>query len=269
MKQVAHPKGAARSVGSSRAVKVLARTGYAANGVLHILIGVIAISVALGGGGSADQSGALGALAGNPFGANLLWVMAVGLAALALWGVVQAIIASSADTKETWKLRAKEGGKAVAYAAVSVTAFRYAMGSSSDGDQSAQSLSATLLENPFGVALLLVVAAGILGIGAYFVVKGANRKFLDDIDRPSGRAGRATELIGMVGYIAKGVALAVVGILFGTAAVTTDPEQAAGLDGALKALAELPFGAVVLALIGLGFIAYGVYCGIRARYARL
>lgn len=266
---VASAKQAARSAGTSRAVKTLARVGYAANGVLHVLIGVIAISVAIGGGGSADQGGALGSLAGNPFGAALLWVMVVGLAALALWGFVQAVMARGADSKETWKTRAKEGGKAVAYAAVAVTALRYAMGGSSDGDQSAQTVSSALLENPFGVALLLAVAAGIIAIGAYFVVKGAKKKFLDDIVRPSGTLGRATEIIGTVGYVAKGIALGVVGILFGIAAVTTDASQAAGLDGALKSLAELPFGAVLLVLVGLGFVAYGLYCGVRARRAKL
>lgn len=262
-------KGTARSVGSSKAVTSLARAGYAANGVLHILIGVIAITVAFGGGGNADQSGALGALAGNPAGAALLWVMVVGLAALALWGVVQAILARGTDSKDTWKTRAKEGGKAVAYAAVALTAFQAATGGASDGDQSAQSLSGTLLANPFGVALLLVLAAGIIAIGVYFVVKGAKKKFLEDIVRPTGRAGRVTDVIGRVGYISKGVALGIVGVLFGIAAVTADPNQAAGLDGALKALASLPFGAVLLALVGLGFIAYGLYCGVRARRAKL
>jgi cytochrome bd-type quinol oxidase subunit 2 len=262
-------KGTARSVGSSKAVTTLARAGYAANGVLHILIGVIAVSVAFGGGGSADQGGALGALAANPAGAALLWVMVVGLAALALWGVVQAVLAKGSDAKETWKARAKEGGKAVAYAAVALTAAQAATGGGSDGDESAKSLSSTLLANPFGIALLLVVAAGIIAIGVYFVVKGAKKKFLEDIVRPSGRAGRVTDIIGRVGYISKGVALVVVGVLFGIAAVTADPNQAAGLDGALKALAALPFGAILLTLIGVGFVAYGLYCGVRARRAKL
>ena len=73
----------------------------------------------------------------------------------------------------------------------------------------------------------------------------------------------------MVGYVAKGVAIAVVGVLFVVAAVTHDPEKAGGLDAALKSLAALPFGQVILWIVGAGLVVYGVYCFARARYARL
>jgi hypothetical protein len=86
---------------------------------------------------------------------------------------------------------------------------------------------------------------------------------------PAGITGELVVVIGMLGYIAKGVALGVIGILFIVAAVTIDPSKASGLDGALKSLAALPYGAVILAIIGIGLIAYGVYCCARARLARL
>ena len=73
----------------------------------------------------------------------------------------------------------------------------------------------------------------------------------------------------MVGYIAKGIAVGVVGVLFVVAALTHDPEKASGLDGALKSLADLPFGTFILWLVGAGLIIYGVYCFARARYARM
>lgn len=52
-------------------------------------------------------------------------------------------------------------------------------------------------------------------------------------------------------------------------AVTVDPAEAAGLDGAVRSVAALPFGAALLVLVGVGLIAYGLYCGVRARRARL
>ena len=76
-------------------------------------------------------------------------------------------------------------------------------------------------------------------------------------------------MLGTVGYVAKGVAIIVVGILFAVAAVKVDPDDSTGLDGALKSLASLPFGMVILIAVGLGLIAYGVYTFVRARYARL
>ena len=76
-------------------------------------------------------------------------------------------------------------------------------------------------------------------------------------------------MLAVTGYIAKGIAIFTLGILFVVAAVQVDPEEAAGLDGALKALTELPFGEGLLIVIGGGLIAYGLYSFARARLARL
>lgn len=245
-----------------------ARVGYAVNGLLHILIGGIALGVAFGSNGEADQGGALAAVAAAPFGAALLWVLVVGLWGLGLFQVLEAVIIRGSDT-EAWAGRAKEGGKGVAYLAIGATAFTYARGGGSDSSARSQSLTAQLLASPGGVALVLVLAAGVIAIGVYFIVKGAKKRFLSDITPPPPPAGRATTVLGAVGYAAKGVAIMVVGILFAVAAFSSDATEASGLDGALGALAALPFGVVILCAIALGLIAYGVYCFVRARYARL
>ncbi|WP_150308406.1 DUF1206 domain-containing protein [Planctomonas psychrotolerans] len=265
-----NPRGAARQAQSSDAFEMLARLGYAVNGLLHLIIGAIAITIATtAGGGSADQSGALGRLASTPGGGFLLWVVVVGLAALGLWQITQVFRVSDPDTKKAWGKRAKEAGKAVAYLAIAVTAFRFATGGSSSSSGDTQSLSAQLLGTPGGVILLFLVGLGVVAVGLYFIYKGATKKFLEDIRTPSGTVGSATERLGQAGYIAKGIAVAVVGVLFGVAAVTTDPAEATGLDGALRSLAELPFGTAILVAVGIGLVAYGVYCFVRARTARL
>jgi hypothetical protein len=254
---------------NSRPVETLARVGYAVNGLLHGLIGALAIAVALGAGQDADQTGALAALSSTPGGTALLWVMVIGFGALGLWQLLQTALVRESDSKRRWGRRLKEGAKAVAYLALAATAVRFATGGSTDSEEQTQDFSAGLLSQPLGVALLLLVAALVIGIGVYFVVKGARKRFLEDIRKPSGSAGKATEIVGVVGYIAKGIALLLVGILFGVAALTADPEKATGLDGALKALAGLPFGMAALIAIGVGFLAYGVYCVVRALRARI
>jgi hypothetical protein len=260
---------AARSATQNPVLQTLARLGFAVNGLLHVLIGVIAIGVATGGGQNADQSGALSELASAPGGVFLLWTVTVGLAALGAWLAVSAFLLPPGDKKDVAAHLAKELGKAIAYLALAGTALTFARGGSSSSSSSTQSLSADLLAAPGGVVLVVAIGLAVIGIGGYFVFKGATRRFTRDITVPSGRAGTATVATGVAGYIAKGVALAVVGILFVVAAVTTDPSQATGLDGALKALADLPFGPVVLWVVGVGLIAYGVYCGVRAVRARL
>lgn len=263
-----NPQQTASTVQNSRAVRTAARVGYAVNGLLHILIGAIAIGVAFGGGGEADQGGALAQLASAPLGAAVLWIVVVGLWGLGLFQVLEAALVRGTD-KDAWVERAKEGGKGIAYLAIGFSAFGYASGGGGDSAEQTQSLSAQLLATPGGVVLLVLLAIAVLAIGVYFVVKGVRKKFLDDITRPAAATGQGVETIGVIGYSAKGVAIGVVGILFAVAAFTADAEQASGLDGALKALAELPFGSVILAAVALGLIAYGVYCFVRARFARL
>jgi hypothetical protein len=160
-------------------------------------------------------------------------------------------------------------GKAAAYIALGLTALTFALGQSADGSDSAQQASATILALPGGQVLLGAVGVIALAIGGYFIFKGVTRKFEEDLTVPSGTPGRAVRILGVVGYVAKGIAIGVVGILLVVAAATLDPESSTGLDGALKSLAELPFGVVILVAVGLGLTAYGIYTFVRARYARL
>jgi hypothetical protein len=252
----------------SRALTIAARGGYAMNGLLHILIGGIALGVAFGGSGEADQGGALGSLASTPGGIVALIVVVIGLWALGIFQILEAFLVRGND-KDAWADRAKEGGKGIAYLAVGGSAAIYALGGTTDSSGQTQELSGKLLATPGGVFALIVLALAVAGIGVYFVIKGAKKKFLSDIKEPTGAPTTFIEILGVGGYIAKGIALIVVGVLFGVAAAKTDPSAATGLDGALKALVELPFGVVILTVVALGLIFYGVYCFVREKYAQL
>ncbi|WP_188680215.1 DUF1206 domain-containing protein [Subtercola lobariae] len=275
---------AADTAKNSTVLQLLARLGYAVNGLLHVLIGIIAISIAVSGassggangsasGGSggteADQSGALAQLASNPAGEVLLWVIVVGLFALGLWQIISGFLVRESDAKKRWGKRVSEFGKAVAYIAIGVTALTFALGGSKSSASSSQSASAKLIATPGGVILLVIIGLVVFGIGVFFVVRGITKKFTKDLSVPAGTTGRAVVGLGIVGYIAKGVALAVVGILFVVAAFTLDPSKASGMDGALTSLAALPFGVVILIVVGAGLIAYGLYLGARARWGNL
>ena len=261
---------AADKAQDSTAFRIAARIGYVVLGLLHLLIGVIAIAIATGGAGdSADQSGALAQIASAPAGLMLLWVIVVGLVALAIWQISEAIVERNPDAKKRWGYRAKYVGTAVAYAAIAGTAFTAAMGGRSDSSASTKNLSATLLASPGGVFLLVLVGLVVAAIGVSFVVRGITRAFLKNLSVPSGPAGRGIRVFGTVGYVAKGIAVGVAGILFLVAALTHDPIASSGLDGALRSLAGLPFGQIVLWLVGAGLVVYGLFCFARARYARM
>lgn len=261
---------AADKAQDSTAFRVAARIGYVVLGLLHLLIGVIAIAIATGGAGSsADQSGALAQVASAPAGMLLLWVIVVGLVALAIWQITEAIVERNPDAKKRWGSRAKYIGTAVAYAAIAGTALTVAMGGRSESSESTQTLSATLLAAPGGVFLLVVIGLGVAAVGVAFVIRGITRAFLKNLSVPGGAAGRGIRIFGTIGYVAKGIAVGVAGILFVVAALTHDPNAASGLDGALRSLADLPFGQIVLWLVGAGLVVYGLFCFARARYARM
>ncbi|MFZ8756086.1 DUF1206 domain-containing protein [Microbacterium sp. HMH0099] len=263
---------AADKAQDSTAFRVAARIGYVVLGLIHLLIGVVAVAVATGGAGggeNADQSGALQRVHDAPAGALLLWVVVFGLAALAVWQIAEAILERDPDAKKAWGHRAKFIGTAVAYLVIAGTALSIALGARSDSAESTQTLSARLLAVPAGVFLLVLVGLAVAAVGVAFVIRGITRAFTKHLSLPSGAAGRGIRTFGTVGYVAKGTAVGVAGVLFVVAALKNDPEAAGGLDAGLRSLAALPSGQVVLWLVGVGLVVYGLFCFARARYARM
>ena len=264
---------AARSTTQNPALRFFARVGFVVNGLLHALIGVIAIGVAIGvggaAGGEADQSGALSALAATPGGVFILWVVVVGFAALGLWLIASSFVTVGRGVPRRGLRIVSEVGKGLVYLALAVTAFTFARGGSTNSAQTSVNVSASLMAAPGGVFVVVLIGLLIIAIGVYFIVKGVRRRFLRDLNLPGGKARTAVIGLGVFGYVAKGVVLVVVGILFLVAAATTNPSESSGLDGGLKALVALPFGPVILIVIAIGLIAYAVYSFARARFAHL
>lgn len=258
----------ARRVHKSTIFERAARAGFAINGLLHVLIGVLAISVALGvGADDADPAGAFRAVAQTPGGMVLVWVLAAGLAALTLWLLLDAVL--SHLLKGEWKHGLITLAKAVAYGALAVPAITIGLGGRVDTDSDVREVSAYLVQTPLGIVALIALGAIVVAIGVFFIIKGVRNTFLDDIRTPRGDLGKAVIVLGTVGYVAKGVALIAVGALLVITAVTVDPSTAGGLDEAFRSVAELPFGAVMLVLVALGLITYGVYCFVRARRSNI
>ena len=263
------------TVNAERSWELAARAGYAVSGVLHVLIGVLALRVAFGNGGEkADQSGALAAIASTPFGGLVLWFSVLAFLALGAWQVAKAIHGGSPTSGGKGESgagdRAKAVGRAVVYLALAFAAFSFARGGGSSSSQQTADATAKLMSAPGGRILVGAVGLAIVVVGAYHVYKGWTKKFLEDLHRlPSGPAGPTVRRLGIAGYVLKGVALAIVGVLFVTAAAEANPSKATGLDGALHTLRDQPAGVAMLVIVALGFIAYGIYSFARARYGRI
>lgn len=268
--------------GTRHRLVLVARSGYAVSGLLHVAIGLIAARIALGGGGEASSSGALGTVASNPVGQALLWVAVVALVALGAWQLFQAsedardgaaggLASAKGDPKDTARdgvSAVENAAKGVVHLAIAVTTLTFARGSSSSGDQRSQDVTATVMGFPGGRWLVGAVGLAVLAVGVHHVVSGVTGRFLKNLrglPRPPG--GQVARALGHAGYVAKGVALGVIGVLFVLAAVRSDPDDAGGMDTALRTLGEQPYGPVILLAVGAGFVAFGAFSVVRARYA--
>ena len=157
--------------------------------------------------------------------------------------------------------------KGVTYAFFAWTTFKLVgLGQSSNSEQQTEGFAASLMGTGVGRLLVGVIGLVVLGIAGYHVYKGWAKKFLEDLEE---HPGRWAVLAGRIGYIAKGIALVIVGFFFVYAAWTADPDKTQGLDGALKSLKDAPGGPFLLTLAAAGIAAYGIYSFARARYARL
>lgn len=266
-------KQAASDANDSETLHHAARIGLVAFGIVHLLIGWLALQLALGSSdGNADSQGALHQLAEQPLGKPLLWLLAAGFLALVIWQLSEAAAGHEDEDggKRTAK-RALSAVKAVIFGVLGFSAAKYAMGSGSGGGGSKEeSFTGKLMEAPLGQGLVGLVGLVILGVGATYVYRGWKEKFRKQLEAGAsgGHVGSAIITVGKIGYIAKGFAYSVLGVLFVVAAVQHDAKESGGLDDALKALLEQPFGHVLVAAIGLGIACFGLYCFGRARYLK-
>jgi hypothetical protein len=265
---------AARDAASNPVLRLLARGGYVANGLMHVVIGAITLAIALGARAEGDQAGALKAVAAAPLGFVLLWIIAVSLCALGAWHIVAGVIVPQlTDDVEgeakKWGRRVSEWGQGLIFVVLGLIAAAVALGARPNAEAAVTAASRGVLQLPGGSIALALTGLGI-GIGGIsFVVMGFLRSFRARMEIPDDSAGTAVTVLGVVGFIAKGISLSIVGVLLLIAGIRGEAETAGGLDGAIDALLAVMLGPLLVGLVGGGFVAYGIFTVFRAWYARL
>lgn len=245
------------------------RAGLVAYGVVHLLVAWLAVQLAFGEKeDSASNSGALHYLAEQPMGEVLVWLIALGMLLLVIWRLLEFAFGypEESDEAKRWRKRATSLGKAVIYGALGWSAVQTATGEASKGGT--DGTTAKIMDLPGGQLIVGAIGLAIIGYGISLIVRGWAEKFREHLDAQgqSGQDGSAYVLLGKAGYIAKGVAISVIGGLFGYAALTHEAKKSGGLDQALQTVLEQPFGPVLLTAIGLGIAAYGLFCFARAKH---
>jgi Domain of Unknown Function (DUF1206) len=262
---------AVEAASNSALLDVLARAGFAVMALLHIIIGAIAIALVLGAPGQAEPTGAIEQLAANPWGPAVMWAGFTGCAGLSLWQLSEATLrARHLPRGQRLGKLVSSGFLSIAYGSVGLSFAGFAVGQRGDSGDSTRDFSTALVHGPFGVPALIGLGLVIIGIGVYFIVKGAGKKFKEELRHFEGtRRGKLISGLGVAGHLAKGFALILTGLLFVIAAITNRPGSSTGLDGSLKALRDHPFGPYLLLAIGAGFVAYGAFALVRARFGRM
>jgi hypothetical protein len=246
----------------SRPVRIGARVGLAARGIVWILMGVLAIEVAVGGTQrQADQQGAMAAVAAQTGGKILLVLIAVGLASYALWRLSQAVFGTSPHGKQL-KTRLTAAIRALMYAILCSTVVSVVAGSSgSSQDQQQRDWTAHLMRHTGGRWLVGVAGLVVIAIGGYFAQQGVRRDVFGHLKARDVPESIRTPVIvvGIVGNTLRGVVIGLAGILVLVAAITADPHKSSGLDGALRSVAHQPFGPYLLVVLAIGLIAFGLF----------
>ena len=266
-----HATRRARRASDSQGAHVLARAGLTARGVIYILIGWVALLVALGHSShEADQQGALQLLAGKPYGLVSLWLLAIGFAAYALWRLSEAAFGVTGEGNGAGP-RLKSLGRGVVYAFFVVLTIKVISGKQGSQSRQQQDVTAHAMQHPAGRWLVAIVGVIIVIAGLALVFEGLRHKFMKQLRtaQMSARTRRVVKWLGTIGTSARGVVFALVGILVIDAAVTHNAAKSGGVDKALLTLRDQPFGPVLLILAALGLVIFGVYGLCEARWRKV
>jgi hypothetical protein len=261
----------AKQAASSPWVERLARFGLVAQGISFGLVGVLAIELALGRGGKAtDREGALRTIAEGGFGRFAVIVLAIGFGSYALWRLAQVVLGHEVEEpggKTKWTKRVTSLGKAAIYGTLCAAAVSILFGEDG-GANKEQEATQGILGWPAGQWIVggIAVAIGIAALwNLYRAVSGQYKESLKKVQMSPTEL-RWTTRIAFVGLVARAVVFGLISWFFFKAAADYNPEQARGLDGALRKLADQPYGRWLLGMVAAGLFAYGIFCLIQARY---
>lgn len=259
----------------SKWLEALTRGGFIGYGILHLALTWLTVQIAVyhHSGHSADQSGAFKLIEQQPLGRALLILIAVGLAAMCVWQLLLAIAGHHDEKDDGARTKARLGsaGLTIAYGVLCGTCVKVLAGDGKSSSSSQHQSASTVLSHPWGQALIAIVGLGVVGGGVGMIVYGVKASFEKKLDL--GTAGRnvrrAVMFSGRTGYAGKGLAFGIVGVLLLVSAFRDSAARAKGLDGALHTLAGHAYGTVLLAIVALGFFAYGLYAIAQSRYRRV
>lgn len=251
---------------SSLRIDLLAKSGYAARGIVFLLVAALALFSGIAGGRPETKS-ALSTLLSQPFGRVWVGAIGIGLLGFVCWRLAQALADTDGHGTDSKGIAIRLAliGSAITYLGLAGYALGHAIlaGGGSEGSGE-KGLAQWIMSKPFGSYLAIAVGIGFVIGGAVTAMKGATRKFERYLQLPDNKS--AISWICVYGLVARGIVFALVGILFVIAGMRVDPQQAGSMADALQWLRQMRFGSLLYTVVAVGLAAFGVYNLVEARY---
>lgn len=246
------------------------RAGLVAKAVLYAVLALLVVQLGRGQDGEeTDQQGAMQAIAAQPFGQVLLTLLVVGLLGYALFRLGQAITGGGADDgAKGVAQRVGFAARALVYAGLAVLAGQVLTSSEQGGGE--QGVTATLLGQPWGPAVVAAAGVGLIAVGCYQAYRGLSKGFMDDVRTAEVDDDQEPFVVGLgvAGHLSRTVVFGATGAVVVRAAFSGDASEV-GLDGTLQELVSAPFGPVIVFVVAAGLLAYAAWCLVLARYGRI
>jgi len=260
---------------AAKAIELASRLGYAARGLVYLGLGTVVLLAALDLTPRAKGvKGMLRAWADWPLGWALIGAIGVGLAGFAAWRVLQAVFDADRHgrTLKAWAVRAGQAFSGLVYGGLALSAFELLdeledVGEI-DEEQSAHHAARTVLDLPYGDALLIAAGLAVVAFAVGNVVQGLMQDFSKRLDCDDKTCRRVVPLA-KAGYGARGLASLPLGVFLVMAGLQARAGEARSWGGALQAIEHQPFGSGALVLVAAGLIAFGLFGLVEARYRRI
>lgn len=243
--------------------------GYAAKGAIYFLIGMLAIEAAiLPEQQAAGTYSALKHLSSQPLGSILLCLLAITLTGYVWRRLLQAIIYPGHTSRYSPQALFQRCGyiiSSLSYASVVYTALNIVFGLGKY-NKTIKHLVENLLDKPLGIWLVVLAGIGVLGVGLSYLYGAYTGSYICDFTLSNQKLKSLIKIIGKIGVATRGVAFVITGFCLIQASILANADLAGGLQNAFHILECQPFGWLWLLMIGCGFIAYGLYMFVAAKY---